>query len=99
MKEQEELQVESIQYVYDKEFEEQWERCWHKYNKLKLRAPKFVNTSFYFKGILRCMCSICNGAYFRTKDQRSKGRGDRWYISQCKRKVRDTKVDEEFDKY
>ena len=45
------------------------------------------------------MCSICNGAYFRTKDQRSKGRGDRWYISQCKRKVRATKVDEEFDKY
>ncbi|MGX9233074.1 recombinase family protein [Bacillus paranthracis] len=78
---------------------EQWERCWHKYNKLKSSAPKFVNTSFYFKGILRCMCSICNGAYFRTKDQRSKGRGDRWYISQCKRKVRATKVDEKFDKY
>ncbi|MED0825338.1 recombinase family protein [Bacillus pacificus] len=78
---------------------EQWERCWHKYNKLKSSAPKFANTSFYFKGILRCMCSICNGAYFRTKDQRSKGRGDRWYISQCKRKVRATKVDEKFDKY
>ncbi len=78
---------------------EQWERCWQKYNKLKLNAPKFANTSFYFKGILRCMCSICNGAYFRTKDQRSKGRGDRWYISQCKRKVRATTVDKEFGKY
>lgn len=78
---------------------EQWERCWQKYNQLKSNAPKFANTSFYLKGIFRCMCSACNGAFFRTKDQRSKGRGDRWYISQCKRKVRATTVDKEFDKY
>jgi len=78
---------------------EQWERCWQKYNKLKESAPKYTNTSFYFKGILRCMCPKCNGAFFYTKDQRSKGRGARWYISECKRKVRADELDKEFSKY
>ncbi|MCP1190827.1 recombinase family protein [Priestia flexa] len=78
---------------------ELWERCWQKYNKLKSSAPKYLNTSFYFKGILKCMCPACNGASFSTKDQRSKGRGSRWYISPCKKKVRADNLDEEFDKY
>ncbi|MCO0597270.1 recombinase family protein [Peribacillus butanolivorans] len=78
---------------------EQWERCWQKYNKLKLSAPKYMNTSFYFKGILRCMCPVCEGKLFYTKDQLSNGRGSRWYISLCKKKVRADKLDEEFSKY
>jgi hypothetical protein len=45
------------------------------------------------------MCPSCNGAFFSTKDQRSKGRGSRWYISPCKKKVRADNLDEEFDKY
>ncbi|MGM9985732.1 MAG: recombinase family protein [Bacillaceae bacterium] len=78
---------------------ELWERCWHKYNKVKMKAPKYTNTSFYFKGLLKCRCSICNGELFHTKDQRSKGRGSRWYISSCKKKVRADLLDEEFHKY
>ncbi|MGG2064185.1 recombinase family protein [Bacillus sp. S14(2024)] len=79
---------------------EQWERCWQKYNQLKSNAPKFANTSFYLKGIFKCMCSTCNGAFFRTKDQRNKKkRGERWYISNCQRKVKATDVEGEFEKY
>ncbi|MGG1834339.1 recombinase family protein, partial [Cytobacillus firmus] len=78
---------------------ELWERCWQKYTKFKSSAPKHLNTSFYFKGILKCVCPACNGALFSTKDQRSKGRGSRWYISPCKKKIRADKLDEEFEKY
>ena len=78
---------------------ELWERCWQKYNKVKLQAPKYMNTPFYFKGILKCHCSTCKGALFHTKDQRNKGRGSRWYISPCKKKIRADLLDEEFHKY
>jgi DNA invertase Pin-like site-specific DNA recombinase len=78
---------------------EQWERCWQKYLKLKSSAPRYANTSFYFSGILKCMCPACNGALFHTKDQRSKGRGSRWYISKCGIKISTVKLDEEFEKY
>lgn len=79
---------------------EQWEYCWKKYNQLKSKAPKFANTSFYLKGIFRCMCSTCNGAFFHTKDQRnSKKRGRRWYIGNCGRKVKASEVEDEFEKY
>ena len=78
---------------------EQWERCWLIYTQSKERKPKHYTTSFYFKDILVCNCTYCNGAAMKPKDQMSKGRGSRWYIGKCKSKVRADYLDFEFEKY
>ncbi|WP_165347273.1 recombinase family protein [Gottfriedia acidiceleris] len=78
---------------------EVWEICWRKYEKLSQNSPKYSNTPFYFRGILKCKCEICNGADFLTKDRRKNKKGKRLYISQCQLKVIDETINEFFYQY
>ncbi|MES9685759.1 recombinase family protein [Gottfriedia acidiceleris] len=78
---------------------EVWEICWRKYEKLSQNSPKYSNTPFYFRGILKCKCDICKGADFLTKDRRKNKKGKRLYISQCQLKVIDETINEFFYQY
>lgn len=76
-----------------------WEICWRKYEMLSQSSPKYSNTPFYFRGILKCKCEICKGADFLTKDRRKNKKGKRLYISQCELKVTDEMINKFFYQY
>lgn len=76
-----------------------WEICWRKYEMLRQSSPKYSNTPFYFRGILKCKCEICKGASFLTKNRSKNEKENRLYISQCQLKLKDDKINKFFYQY